>query len=368
MPDAGTEPFSREALLGAFADCAWSQAKDFASRASELANAAVARESALSTETESRVRASWESAIDRWQELELFQFGPAAMSSQPGGRELRNEIYAWPQFNRCLIEQLIVNKVYTASNFGEQFVNARGLGAVEYALFYAGADNACPSSNPINRAGTWGALVSSGLPPAKASYARAAAADVLRHAETLVAAWDPGQGNFRNDLARAGGESTVYATQRAGFNAVSDALILYLDTEVKDTKLAGPLGLVDCGLPICPVESPFAGRSKAHVRNNLIGFRKLFSGCADGRGLGFDDLLADVGQRALSDDIERGVCTAIAAADAIEEPSLADAVASDPESVRALHTAVKAITDRLKTDFVTVLDLDLPVGAEDDND
>ena len=40
----------------------------------------------------------------------------------------------------------------------------------------------------------------------------------------------------------------------------------------------------------------------------------------------------------------------------------------DPASVRALYDAVKRVTDLLKTEFVGVLDLSRPMGAEGDND
>jgi len=363
-------PGTREAVLAAFADCTSSKVRDFRDQAARLSEAAQRHESEASAESAVAARQAWESTIDAWQELELFQFGPAAMSDQPGGQDLRSEIYAWPQFNRCFVEQLIVNKAYLGPDFGKQLANARGFGAIEYALFYAGDDNACPPSNPINNNGTWALLVAEGLPAAKAGYARAAAQDVQRHADALAAAWDPNQGGFSNQLAQAGRGSTIYGTTQAGLNAVSDALF-YLDTEVKDMKLAAPLGLLDCGASTCPerVESPFAGRSKNHVRNNLLGFRRIFSGCADdGQGLGFDDLLADVGQSALADRMALAIADAIAAVDAIDEQSLERASVSDLERVQRLYAAVKAITDLLKTDFVSVLDLEIPVGAEGDND
>lgn len=359
----------REALLSAFADCAVSQTSDFVGVATALVDATASHDSNPSAETLDLARAAWVSAIDRWQQLELFQFGPAAMSSAPGGREIRSQIYVWPQFNRCLIEQLMVNGAHLQEAFGEQFANARGLGALEYVLFYEGEDNACPAGNPINAAGTWSSLLSRGIGAAKAGYARAAARDVLLNAEALAAAWDPARQNFRSELALAGTGSRVYPTARDALNAVSDAL-LYVETEVKDMKLAVPLGLSNCTAPTCPdlVESPFAGRSKSHVRQNLLGARLLMSGCADGEGLGFDDLLVDIGQTSLSAALAQAIDGSIMVLDAIEEPSLELALASDIESVRALHMAVKSITDLLKTEFVTVLDLELPMRLEGDND
>ena len=50
------------------------------------------------------------------------------------------------------------------------------------------------------------------------------------------------------------------------------------------------------------------------------------------------------------------------------EPPLEQALYVDPSRVRALHAAVKAITDPLKTEFLTVLNLDLPKVSEGDND
>ena len=58
-----------------------------------------------------------------------------------------------------------------------------------------------------------------------------------------------------------------------------------------------------CAAPPClaDVESPWANRSKEHLKNNLIGFDRLLRGCAaDGAGLGWDDLLNAVGDAALT--------------------------------------------------------------------
>jgi hypothetical protein len=50
------------------------------------------------------------------------------------------------------------------------------------------------------------------------------------------------------------------------------------------------------------------------------------------------------------------------------EPQLEDAIVSDPPRVLAVHTAAKRATDLLKTELVTVLDLELPLAVEGDND
>jgi hypothetical protein len=192
---------------------------------------------------------------------------------------------------------------------------------------------------------------------------------VFARAQALVDAWKPEGRNFFRELALAGAGSSTYPNLQSGFNAVSDAMF-YLDTEVKDVKVLWPLGADCSGVP-CPTvaESPFARLSKRHIRNNLIGFRLAFEGCRpDGSGLGFDDLLVDIGQSALADNMREALRVAIARVDAIEEPSIEAAVAADRPSVEAIHAAIRGVTTPLKTQFVTVLSLMVPMRAGDDND
>ncbi|MBM4364423.1 MAG: hypothetical protein FJ104_17225, partial [Deltaproteobacteria bacterium] len=196
------------------------------------------------------------------------------------------------------------------------------------------------------------------------------AEDFVANARALAAAWDPARGAFHRELATAGAGSATYATVQSGLNAVSDALF-YLDLVTKDQKLAGPLGVTTaCSVAPCSalVESPFAGRSTVNVGANLAGFRMLFQGCSGPGDLGFDDLLADVGQAALAARMVEALDRADGALRAVSEPALDVAIARDPQRVWALYDAVKAVTDLLKTEFVSVLDFGRPPEAGTDND
>ncbi len=184
----------------------------------------------------------------------------------------------------------------------------------------------------------------------------------------MVAAWDPAQGNFRRELLLGSGSST-YDTEQHALNAVSDALF-YVEMDLKDLKLGTPIGLNDCQSSSCPesVESPFAHRSVEHMRRNMVAARRLFEGCyADGAGLGFDDWLREVGQGAMADDMVQSLATARAALDALPSP-LEQTVVTNPLPAQQAHAAVKQFTDVLKSDFVTVLNLDLPKAVATDND
>ncbi|MDI1446913.1 imelysin family protein [Polyangium sp. 6x1] len=365
-PTGGTGTVTRATLLDAIATCNLELLDAFQKAAQELA----ATEAKTDPEGRAEAQAAWSKAIDLWQRAEPFQFGPGGPTNTPGGKGLRDTIYSWPLVSRCLVEQNIVSKAYEAPNFGTTaLINMRGLAAAEYLLFYTGTDNACSPASGINASGSWAALGADELASRKAAYASAVSSGVAAMAGQLLGAWRPGEGDFAAQFRNPGKNGSVYTTEQMALNAVSDAMF-HIETHVKDQKLARPLGIMDCSDTTCPdaVESRFARRSRPHVRNNLIGFRMLMSGCKDGEGVGFDDVLVALGATALAEKMNADVNAAIAASDAVPTDDLAQAIAENPETVKQLHDAVKRITDSLKTEFVTVLDLELPQLLEGDND
>jgi predicted lipoprotein len=305
-----------------------------------------------------------------WQVLEVRRFGPAARKSEDpiGGQDLRDQVYAWPLGGRCNIETQLVSKGYAQSTFATQLINVRGLGTLEYLLFNDDANNGCPSYSALNAQGTWAALGLEEIRARKVEYARAVADDVLTHAKGLVKAWE--QDEFRGQLSDAGTASSRYPSQQAALNAVSNALF-YVEVEVKDKKLALPLGIsAECTSGLCPesFESQYAGLSTDNIRQNLLGFQGLFWGCgAHASGLGFDDWLREAG----ASDLEQRMAVAFAGAQkAFDEldPPLEQAIFTRPEAARAAYASLKQLTDLLKTEFVGALQLELPTGTETDND
>lgn len=360
-------PASRAAALEAVAACSVEMYDGFRSAAAALSAAADA--AAADPAELDEARDAWIEAMDVWQRAELFQFGPVAPATFPGGLDLHDRIYSWPLVSRCLVEQTLVSKAYESPDFtATALVNQQGLAAAEYLLFYAGTDNACSAASSINSSGKWAALTHQELAAHKAAYVAVVSAAVAAQAEKLAKAWSPEGENFQAQLAHPT-SGTVYTSEQAALNAVSDALF-YLEHTVKDAKLARPLGLIDCTETSCPdaLESKYAHHSKQHIRNNLLGFRMLVMGCDDGEGVAFDDLLVAAGAKPVADKLVSAIDGALAAADAIAEDDLAVALSTERAHVENLHKAIKAITDVLKTSFTSVLDLDLPSRVEGDND
>lgn len=363
VPDAGPAGAARAEVLASGGACVLAAAKDFRAAAAALEEALKAAESPAAF---TAARTAFHAAMDQWQISEVMQVGPAATSASLGGGDLRDQIYSWPLTSRCAIEETLVSKGYE-SGLGAQLINRRGLYALEYLLFYEGGMTACPATSPIVANGTWAALTEPERTSRRYAYAAKAAADVRSRADALVAAWDPA---FLATLTSPGPSNAVFKTQASALNAMSDALF-YVEHEVKDVKLARPVGLANCAAAPCldQLESQFGGRSKANVKANLEGFRRIYQGCGAGHaGVAFDDLLRALGGDAVAGRMDSSLDQADAALAAIEEADLKEALQADPASVRALYDALKGATDELKTEVMSLLDLEIPMSLEGDND
>ena len=101
----------------------------------------------------------------------------------------------------------------------------------------------------------------------------------------------------------------------------------------------------------------------------MLGFRKLFKGCGDeNHGLGFDDFLIAMDASELAQEIDGAAEAVLSAIDNIEEPNLVTALENDFESVSQLHEALNALSRLMRTDFLIVLNLELPQMVQGDND
>jgi len=363
--------FDKQALLRSFGECALTTFREFQATTPDLRAATERADVEGSAAAREAAREAWRKSMEAWQRAELFAIGPTATAPAVGAGEQRDPIYAWPLVNRCLIEQQILEQTYAKPEFANALATTRGLSAMEYVLFHDGADNACPPSATMNASGSWNALGAAEITKRKNAYARAIAADTAARATQLVDAWDPAKGNFVGELANA--PTKTYASQQIAFNAVSNAL-LYVDDLMANMKVGYPSGLTPggfCKTPPCldAVESPWAKRSKEHLRQNLAGFERQIRGCgANAEGLGWEDLLVAVGDQALATKLVDAIAAARRALDALSGASFENDIVDNPNGVRAFYDSLRALVTLLKTELVTVLDLELPKRLEGDND
>ncbi|MCA9625141.1 MAG: imelysin family protein, partial [Myxococcales bacterium] len=290
--------------------------RDFVAASVALEEATAAHRAAPDEETLAAAQAAFRDAMAVWQRAELMQVGPAGSMMAPGGQGLRALIYSWPLVNPCRIDQKLVDESYgDVDALTAELVNAQGLDALEYLLFFEGADNTCAPQLPINADGQWAALGEAELLARRAAYGAAVADEVATLAERLATTWAPDTGEYAQWLAAPGEAGSPYDDVDAALDEVLRAMF-YVDTLLKDAKIAFPAGIAGCTTDTCPegLESPWAQRSKEHVLSNLEGYRRMFVGGASAQeGVGFDDLLIEVGEDALATRMLADIDAAVAA-------------------------------------------------------
>lgn len=323
------------------------------------------------TEARDGAREAWRTAMAVWQEAELMQIGPAGADGlTAGGADLRDRIYSWPTTNPCRIDQELVSEAYAAAGYiADAQVNVRGLDAIEYLLWTDGVDTACPAQVQIVAQGEWANLAAdpAALAGRRAGMAAALGEDLVAQATALEAAW----GDDGWLAAVRDPESSAYGDARTALDAYYAALF-YLETAVRDLKLAIPSGASpDCGAEACPedVESRLSGHSVANIRANLRGVRGIWSGQRAGgaEGPGFAALAGAVGATDLVDTMNAALDDADAAFAGLEGP-LDTLIRDEPARVAAAYDALKAFTVPMKTQLATVLALRVPDEGAGDND
>lgn len=320
----------------------------------------------------SEAQQAWRDAMAVWQTIEMMQVGPLGMPGvMMAGEGMRDEIYSWPTVNPCAIDQQLVAHGFSEDGyFTQKLVTLSGLDALEYVLFTTSSDNACPAPATINAQGEWAALSTEEVTRRRAGYAAALARDLRQKAERLRARYTTEGSGFRTALLEPGTAGSPYDS----FAEVVDqifAAMFYLELQVKDRKLAVPLGLhIDCASTSCPeqIESRASRRSMQNIRENLQAFQQIFSGDrADDSGLGFADYLREVGADDLATTMSQNVDSALDLF-TTSDVDLETLLTSDRARAEALHAAIKTITENIKSQMISVLNLEVPLEGAGDND
>ncbi|KGJ89121.1 imelysin family protein [Colwellia psychrerythraea] len=315
---------------------------------------------------------SWQTAMNSWQQAEMMQFSQFLID---GG--LRNNIYSWPTKNTCGVD-LDVTYFKAGSVNGQPYniatrtASRKSMVALEFLLFSDNLAHTCTGSTVPTQ---WNNQTEQYRKVARCEFASEVAADIKNNAIELLTAWQgsDGTGGYAAKLKSAGTVGSDFATQHDAVNKLSDA-IFYLDNFTKDSKLAKPLGLFanECGSQACPesVESNFANHSITNITNNLQALKMFMQGsltAGETDALGFSHYLTDVGDEVTAATINDHLALAIEETKNYQQ-SLASTLANDSDKVLVTHGDVKNITDKLKSDFITSLALELPKTSAGDND
>ena len=318
---------------------------------------------------------AWRDVMAAVQTTEMHVFGPAA----DNGEALRKRVLSYDDapLSTCGVDIAVVLAGGDGFDIKARALNQRGYGAVEYLLFNEDLGHTCAPQVPDTA--DWNALPETERRQARCGLARLIADDAAEAAATLAERWYPDGGDYR--AAFLDPEATGEALQH-----LTDGLFA-MDLLVKDRKLGIPTGIHDdCSAAACPglVESPWSRNSFANIRANAASFKALFEG---GDDFGFDDFIVNEDFASVADRFVTNTQDVIDYVDRIDT-SLHEQVRAIEEGRResecmnafagpdrqaelsacTLTGLVKRVTDDLKIDFVTIVGVSIPGGAQSDND
>lgn len=330
-------------------------------------------------------QAAWLELMTSWQKTEMFQIGP--VTDQSGF--LRNLIHSYGAtsgVDTCLADRNAVAAQQANFNVSAKTLAERGLSVIEYLIFNSDLGHTCSAAN--DQTNTWATYSDTQKKNARCELALLIAEDVASTATSIHQAWIPSGGDYRNTYITGNAEEFLQET--------SDALF-YFEKITKDVKLGIPLGIKKTGTPAtdlcseiaCPnrVESPYSKASLRNIKVNLDTFWQLYTGL---NGSGFDDIITASNMSSVNQSFETDVTAAqdfvnqmiangdsvIGQVEAIVTSGSHTACTNsnaEPDSVTtvtscSLHGLLKRITDRLRTDFIMIVNVDLPSSAAGDAD
>ncbi len=340
-----------------------------------LANYCAAIGSSEETTALGDARAAWLAAMSDFQLTEAHQIGPILKDA--GALRSRLITPEDSNFSTCGIDQSTLLSRKPDFGIETRLANQKGLSALEYLLFNEQLDHTCPAQIPETQ--NWNERTEQQRRLFRCEHAMLLAQDIASAATAVERAWQVDGDNYRAEFAYPDNAEAI-------ISLLSEALF-YVEISLKDVKLGPVIGLHNrCSRVACPdnVESPYSQTSLHNIADNLQSFRDLFTGR---EGLSFDDIIRSEGVAEVSQRIVQQVDDALALLDAAPASLSAQAQsqlalnddtacinsAANPDADQtahacALHGLVKRITDSMRTDFITVVNLDLPERAQSDND
>lgn len=339
------------------------------------------------TKMRAPIQESWKKAMTTYHKADVMRFGPAANVESTA----MDGLYSFDGTDKCRVDLSLLQlnlferlpRLDVINNY-----NVRGLDSLE-PLFFADPDKSrCKRVNP--RLQKWFDRPLLEREKEVCRYSIHLLEDMQNKAQELAQAWSPRRGRYTEKLLKGEAGGPIEVT-----NSISQALF-YLDTQIKDQKLAYPAGfdvrlqgvLTKCPDASCPDarEHPYAEFSLHSLEASLTGFKSLFMGTGfenQRNGFGLDDLLENRGHASIAEGLSNEIENALTQVRRLKKEHTMRELLTDIDPTRcensdsqnrseeacALVWDLRGVTDLLKNDYLAALqDLSAPRQARGDND
>lgn len=342
-PGSRTE-FDRQAMLTNYSDLLIVPGyQRFKTETGQLAAAVQAFATTPSLATLTEARAKFQAAYLGWQEVSLYEFGPA------DDQMLRNSLNIYPT-SPSQIEQNVTSGTYNLQASAN--LAAKGFPALDYLLY------AKPNEQEV-----LGLYTSAAHSANRKKYVQDVANLVKQQAEAVHTGWTSGT------YGKTFKESPGTAVGSAVGNLVNQ-LNFEIDL-TKRAKVGIPSGRFTAGTPLPDkVEAYYSRTSLALLERAIKAQRALFVGqtAQETNGLGLEEYLDHVGakhnNRMLSEAIKQQFDAALAAVAAVPAP-LAEAVTAHPQAVSKVYEELQKLIVLTKTDMPAALGVSITYTDND---
>jgi len=221
---------------------------------------------------------------------------------------------------------------------------AKGLPAVEYLLYDAGAGESTPSRVVSQYTSADGA-------DRRCSYLEAVNSDLDQTIQAYREAWSPSGGNFVETFQSETDGSQMWPTVQSSIDAMVSHMVFVSRMLMKKERIGGPLGEhpMDGSVPQ-GVEAPYSQTSKQSLLRTLSGIELIYD---HDQGTTLRDF-TEFRQQRVADLVGQRLNEAREAIEAIPAP-LSEAVDSNTEQVQTARTELEDLARAVETELAVTI-------------
>lgn len=275
-------------------------------------------------------RNAWKEVRAAWEKSEGFLFGPVSIDN------IDPRLDTWPIDFARIDSVISTNEALSESYVNNLEESLKGFHPLEFILW-----------------GSQGTKSTSQFNTREKELMMALASNLKQLCGNVKNGWTPGaSSSYHTHLSNAGKGSNVYATERAAYEEIVDALIGICD-EVANGKIAEPFNTQDAMLE----ESPFAKNSITDFINNMKSVQNVYTGNYNTDGKGLEELIK-AKNLALDGKIKTKINAAIQSLENITVP-FGEAIVSQrtqvQNSINAINDLKSLLEENVKPYMQTII-------------
>lgn len=347
-PDAPMEPamFDRAAMLANLGNnLIVPSYQAFGAAVDDMQSAVATFAADPTTGSLDQMRAALKAARLSWQNVSMFQFGPAETVA------LRGLLNTYPT-NMDKIEENISSGTYVLGTI--ENIPAGGFPAMDYLMH----------GNEVSDDALLALFTSDANAANRLKYLTDNADFIKSNADFVVNEWNAGGGNY---IATYLGSEKGGSDVGSSLGETINAMVLHFERFTRDGKIGIPAGVRSAGVPRPKTtEAFYGGYSIELAAENLAAIKKLYTGAgfSGQEGIGLQENLEFLEATDLAGDIASTMDQSLDAINGLADP-LKTQIDADVDKVVSAFTTMQDLVVLLKVDMTSLLGITITFQDND---